>query len=136
MLEEKQISDVEIADEMLSKEPESAEERLAKAEAEMKDWYDNEFLPYKKAKEQEKEDFETFRRVIQSHPHEVKYILSCIYDEDYDNAVTTWNHIKIKPSITAIELKEENLIITDTDDDVHEILFESLLDKINMVLGG
>lgn len=136
---EQNITDVELAEQFLANSnqtKENPEQKLQQAEIEMQNWYEKDFLPYKAAKEQEQKDFHEFQKIIKNNPYEVKHMLASIYEYDFEEVVNTWNYLKLDPQIEKIELVDDNLVITDVDDDINEINFDSLLDKIDMVLGG
>jgi dGTP triphosphohydrolase len=109
---------------------------LKQAQEKVKNWYDNEFLPYKKQKQQEKQDFEDFAKIIAKNPKEIKFMLANIFDADYASVVKTWNALSLEPKITDIKLEGENLIITDTNSKKSVINFDELLSSISKILGA
>ncbi|HAG52521.1 MAG TPA: hypothetical protein DCL21_01920 [Alphaproteobacteria bacterium] len=114
----------------------SSESALKVKEAEMKQWYDNEFIPFKKQKEQEKQDFNEFAKIIINNTQEVKYMLANIYDNNSAKAVETWNALKLEPAISDIKSKGELLIIIDKRGKESQINFDLLLENIKKALGG
>lgn len=132
-------TDVKLAEEMLNqnlKVYSSKSEELKDKEKQVQEWYEKEFLPYKKAREKQKEDFQEFKRIVNNHTQEVKFMLSSILEDNLQEAVTTWNFLKLEPEITEIKLEGDYLILKDIEDDEHEIHFDTLLDQIEFVLGG
>lgn len=109
---------------------------LKQAQEKFKNWYDNEFLPYKKQKQQEKQNFEDFAKIIIKNPKEIKFMLANIFDSDYASVVKTWNALNLEPKITDIKLEDDNLIITDTKSKQSVINFDELLSNISKILGA
>jgi len=113
----------------------STEGALRVKEAEMKQWYENEFMPFKKQKEQEKQDFNEFAKIIINNTQEVKYMLANIYDNNSAKAVETWNALKLEPEINDIKSEGELLIIIDKSGEELQINFDKLLENIKKALG-
>lgn len=112
-----------------------AAENLRSAEIKMQEWYDNEFMPYKQQKEQEKQDFSNLAKIVVNNTAEIKYMLANIYDNDSTKVVQTWNTLGLEPAILDIKLKENTLIITDKNSKESFIEFNTLLDNIEKALG-
>ena len=101
----------------------------------MDKWYKEEFEPFKQQKEQQKQDFQEFSKIIINNTNEIKYMLSCIYDNKFENAAKTWNELNLQPTIKDIKLQNDNLIITDKKDKQLLIKFDDLLANIANILG-
>lgn len=99
-------------------------------------WYADEFLPFKNKKEQDKADFNAFAKIIINNTNEVKFLLSCVYDNKFEQAVKAWNELKLNPEIKDMKLVDENLIIINLKNEEMIINFEELLNNISKVLEG
>jgi hypothetical protein len=113
----------------------SSQNTLKVANEKMQDWYDNQFMPFKKQKEQEKTDFKEFANIIINNTNEVKYMLANIYDSNFDKALETWNELQLKPKAKQIKLESDMLIVIDENDNKLEVNFDKLLADIVKVLG-
>lgn len=113
----------------------SSQNTLKVASEKMQDWYDNQFMPFKKQKEQEKTDFKEFANIIINNTNEVKYMLANIYDANFDKALETWNELQLKPKAKQIKLESDMLIVIDENDNKLEVNFDKLLADIVKVLG-
>lgn len=113
----------------------SSQDTLKVASEKMQDWYDNQFMPFKKQKEQEKTDFKEFANIIINNTNEVKYMLANIYDSNFDKALETWNELQLKPKAKQIKLESDMLIVIDENDNKLEVNFDKLLADIVKVLG-
>jgi len=113
----------------------SSQDTLEAKEVEMQQWYENEFLPFKQQKEQEKQDFNEFAKIIINNTQEVKYMLANIYDNNSAKAVETWNALKLEPEITDIKSADDLLVITDKNGDELKVNFDGLLENIKKALG-
>lgn len=109
-------------------------ENLTIAESKMQKWQENEFMPYKKAKEQEKQNFNEFAKIIVNNTQEIKFMLANIYDKNSTKAVATWNELKLEPQIKDIKLNGDMLMITDVNSKELSIKFEDILTNIAKVL--
>lgn len=110
-------------------------QNLATAKTKVQDWYDNEFMPYKKQREQEKQDFTDFAKIVVNNTAEIKYMLANIYDNNSAKVVETWNTLNLEPKITDIKLEGELLTITQEDKEQSSINFDELLANIEKILG-
>ena len=113
----------------------SSQDTLKVASEKMQDWYDNQFMPFKKQKEQEKTDFKEFANIIINNTNEVKYMLANIYDSNFNKALETWNELQLKPKAKQIKLESDMLIVIDENDNKLEVNFDKLLADIVKVLG-
>jgi hypothetical protein len=113
----------------------SSQNTLKVASEKMQDWYDNQFMPFKKQKEQEKTDFKEFANIIINNTNEVKYMLANIYDSNFDKALETWNELQLKPKAKQIKLESDMLIVIDENNNNLEVNFDKLLADIVKVLG-
>ena len=113
----------------------SSENALRLAQQEMKDWYDNQLVPYKQQKQQEKLDFQEFAKVIINNTTEVKYMLANIYDSNFNKAVSTWNELNLEPAAQSIKLEDDMLVVIDDKNNELKVNFDKLLADISKVLG-
>ena len=113
----------------------SSENALRFAQQEMKDWYDNQLVPYKQQKQQEKLDFQEFAKVIINNTTEVKYMLANIYDSNFNKAVSTWNELNLEPAAQSIKLEDDMLVVIDDKNNELKVNFDKLLADISKVLG-
>lgn len=114
----------------------TATAKLDNAKVEMQNWYDNEFMPYKKQQEQEKQNFNEFAKIVVNNSQEIKYMLANIYDNNSAKVVATWNKLGLDPKIKDIKLEGENLVIKDEKSKELSIKFDTLLNNIGKVLGA
>lgn len=113
----------------------SSEVTLKDNEQKMQDWYDNEFMPFKKQKEQEKSDFKEFSKVIINNTNEIKYMLANIYDMNFDKALNTWNKLNLNPKAKQLKLDDDMLILIDENGNQLQVNFDKLLNDIAKILG-
>lgn len=109
------------------------ETKFESSKKEFDKWYNEQFLPFKKGKDEQKKAYTELAVIVKNNPQEVKYMIANILDAKFDKAVQTWNLLKLEPKLTQMKLESNQLIISNQDMN-KQIDLDMLLDMIEKVL--
>ena len=98
-------------------------------------WYENEFLPWKKAMEEVDNERSRLQDKLIQYSSELKYVVSLLLEKREHEAVNVWNELAMEPPLSKIHLDIEKdiIILTDERNNNIELSMGKLLEELQAI---
>ncbi|MFZ2587891.1 MAG: hypothetical protein WAZ18_07240 [Alphaproteobacteria bacterium] len=107
------------------------------AEMTVKQWHDEQFLPWKKAVADVVETRKQADAKLQANIGQLQTVLALVMDGKTRSAVMAWNALQLHPALKDIRLGNDGdaLTLVTTADEVHVVRVEEVVDGLERMLG-
>ena len=78
----------------------------------VENWYETQFLPWKKQAEQAQEQQHQQRLTIAAKANQIKYLAALLYDGKLQQAKELWNQLELGPKLKGLTQKGNTLVVT------------------------
>lgn len=104
--------------------------------SELQNWKEQQFMPWKKAMESQKNEQQALVNKIKQNSNALKHIVSLMIDGRLSEAVEIWNTVGIQPMLSNLELdmKMDTVTLTSVDNQKQKLQLTVLLHELQSIL--
>ena len=99
------------------------------------EWYELEFMPWKKAMDEHSNKQNRMVQKVKQHSAELKYVVSLLLEKREAEAVKVWNEIGIEPKVLSMELSlSSDTLKLETESGELDLSLDTLLEELQLMV--